>query len=192
MSPIEHDSGAALSALLDRHRLAIAGSLIDHARTADEIVTVSGLRRPVVLQALGELRRVGLVEQGADGYIMPVERLRALAATVSDESTRMDPVIGYGMTDDEREVLERFFSGTTLTQIPTDRPKRLIVLERIALEFDLGRRYDEAEIDELLHTFHLDVATLRRHLVDERLLSRSRQDGVTRYLRSGGRTTTDS
>ena len=137
MSAIEHGSGAALSALLDRHRLAIAASLIDHARTVDEIVTASGLARPVVLQALGVLRQTGLVEQTGDGYTMPVERL--------------------------------------------------VVLERIALEFDLGRRYDEAEVDVVLHTFHLDVATLRRHLIDERLLSRTRENGITRYLRSGGR-----
>jgi hypothetical protein len=192
MNAIGHESSAALSALLDGHRLTVAGSLVDQVRTVDELMTTSGLPRAVVLQALGVLRQVELVEQTGDGYTLPVGRLRALAAAVSDESTPMDAVIGYGMTDDERKVLDRFFSGTTLTQIPTDRPKRLIVLERIALEFDLGRRYDEAEVDEVLHTFHLDVAALRRHLVDERLLSRTRDDGVTRYLRSGGRTTTDS
>ncbi len=144
MSAIEQETGAAVSALLDRHRLAIAASLIDHVRTVDEIMTASGLARPVVLQALGVLRQSGLVEQSAEGYTMPVERLRALAEAVSDESTPMDAVIGYGMTDDECRVLERFFSGTTLRQIPTDRPKRLVVLERIALEFDLGHRYDES------------------------------------------------
>jgi catechol 2,3-dioxygenase-like lactoylglutathione lyase family enzyme len=168
------DPSAALSALLDRNRLAVAGSVIDRVRTADELVGITGLTRAAVLQALGTLRQVGLVDTIDDAYTLRTERLREVSAGLSEAATPMDPVIGFGMTDAERAVLERFFSGRTLRQIPTDRPKRLVVLERIALEFDVGRRYLEPEVDDVLRSFHLDVATLRRHLVDEDLLSRTR------------------
>jgi catechol 2,3-dioxygenase-like lactoylglutathione lyase family enzyme len=181
------DQSAALSALLDPNRLAVAGSLIDCVRTVDELVGLTGLTRLVVLQALGALRQAGLVDTTDDGYTLRGDRLRQLSESVSETATPMDPVIGFGMTDAERAVLERFFSGRTLRQIPTDRPKRLVVLERIALEFDVGRRYRESEVDDVLRTFHLDVAALRRHLVDEDLLSRTREGGATRYWRSGGR-----
>ena len=96
----------------------------------------------------------------------------------------MDPFIGYGMDEDERRVLSRFFVGRTLSRIPSGHSKRLVVLERLALEFDIGRHYAEPDVNDILRAFHPDVAALRRYLVDEGLLDRA--DGI--YWRSGGRT----
>ena len=81
-------------------------------------------------------------------------------------------------------MLSRFFVGRTLTKIPAGRSKRRLVLERLALEFEIGRHYPESEVNDVLRAFHPDVAALRRYLVDEELLDRA--DGV--YWRSGGRT----
>jgi hypothetical protein len=96
----------------------------------------------------------------------------------------MDDYIGHGMDDRERDVLRRFFRGRKLDKIPSSRSKRLIVLERLALEFEIGRRYPEHAVNETLLAFHDDVAALRRYLVDEGLLDRDH--GM--YWRSGGRT----
>jgi hypothetical protein len=101
----------------------------------------------------------------------------------------MDPVIGYGMTDDERLVLARFFAGRVLVEIPSQRAKRLIVLQRLALEFDPGRRYTELEVNAVLGAFHRDWSALRRGLVDEGLLDREPTAGGNLYWRSGGRVT---
>ena len=57
------------------------------------------------------------------------------------------------------------------------------MLERLALEFDLGRHYAEPAVNEILRVFHPDVSTLRRYLVDEGLLDRDQHT----YWRSGGR-----
>jgi hypothetical protein len=96
----------------------------------------------------------------------------------------MDPFIGYGMDEAERRVLSRFFVGRTLKTIPAGRTKRRVVLERLALEFEIGRHYPEAAVNDVLRAFHPDVAALRRYLVDEGLLDRA--EGM--YWRSGGRT----
>lgn len=48
----------------------------------------------------------------------------------------------------------------------------------------LGKHYTESEVNEVLHGFHTDVATLRRCLIDEGHLDR--EGG--QYWRSGGRT----
>jgi hypothetical protein len=186
---------AALSALLDPRRLAVAGALVPARRTVDELVDLTVLPRPEILQAIGTLRQVGLVEQviepKGDAYAMRVDVLRALASAVRPAELPMDRAIGYGMTDDERIVLSRFFRGRTLTAIPTDRSKRLVVLERLALEFDVGRRYHEPEVNAVLVAFHPDVAALRRYLVDEEMLARRhRPDGVSEYWRAGGRVPT--
>lgn len=176
-----------LGVLVDPARLQVAGALVERSRTADDVAVTTGLDRRTVVSAIAELRASGLAEATDDGYRLPAARLRELAADLAETATPMDPTIGYGMTDAEREVLSRFFAGRTLTQLPTDRPKRLVVLERLALEFDVGHRYTEAEVNEILRPFHLDVAALRRHLVDEDLLSRDHVDGETLYWRSGGR-----
>ena len=99
------------------------------------------------------------------------------------------PVIGFGMTDAERAVLERFFSGRVLNEIPSQRAKFVVVLQRLALEFDVGRRYDEREVNEILGAFHPDWSALRRGLVDEGLLDREPTPGGNQYWRSGGRVT---
>lgn len=177
------DPNAALAALLDPDRLGVAGALIGQERTTDEIADRTGLPVRTVLTAVGALRQVGLVEPAGDGYTLPVTTLRELSTAVGEQSIPMDPSIGYGMSDDEQAVLSRFFRGRTLDRLPAERAKRLVVLERLSLEFDLGRHYPETEVNDVLHEFHQDVATLRRHLVDEGFLDRA--DAV--YWRAGGR-----
>ncbi len=177
-------STSIVSALLDPVRLMVAGSLAGTVRTTAEVADYTGADHREVIAAIAALRQVGLVEPVGDGYTLPPAGLRRLAAELAERDVPMDPWVGFGMTDDERLVLERFFQGRTLVEVPTNRAKRLLVLERISLEFDLGQRYSEAAVDDLLHGFHPDVATLRRHLVDEGLLDR----GGGQYWRSGGRT----
>jgi hypothetical protein len=57
-----------------------------------------------------------------------------------------------------------------------------MVLERIAIEFEPARRYDEKEVNGILGRFFTDHAALRRALVDERLLDRDHGE----YWRAGG------
>ncbi len=175
--------------LFDPDRLAVAGALAARSMSSSEIVAAT--RRPArtVLACLGELRGAGLVVVDGETYRLDVDALRAAAAEQAQVEVPMDPAIGFGMTDDERVVLERYFSGRTLTEFPAQRAKRLIVLQRLALEFDVGRHYSEAEVNELLFPFFTDWSTLRRHLVDEGFLDREARAGGNRYWRSGGRVT---
>jgi hypothetical protein len=85
--------------------------------------------------------------------------------------------------DEEEAVLRTYFRGGRLREVPARRSRRLVVLNRLALEFGVGVRYTERQVNEVLRRFHDDHASLRRHLVDEGFLSRDRG----RYWRSGGR-----
>ena len=80
-------------------------------------------------------------------------------------------------------MLRTFFRNGRLTEIPAKESKRRIVLERVALEFEPGRRYDEKEVNVIVGRFFHDYASLRRYLVDEGFLDR--EGGV--YWRAGGR-----
>lgn len=176
-------STSVVTMLLDPVRLMVAGSLAGAVRTSAQIAEHTGVDQREVIEALGALRDVGLVEQVPEGYALSVASLQRLANELAETDVPMDPWVGFGMTDDERDVLERFFHGRTLSEVPSNRAKRLIVLERIALEFALGTHYTEPEVNAVLRVFHPDSATVRRHLIDEGLLDRA--DG--RYWRSGGR-----
>ena len=56
------------------------------------------------------------------------------------------------------------------------------MLDHLAQEFEPGRRYPEAKVNEMLRRFHADVAALRRYLVDEGFMNR--ECGI--YWRAGG------
>ena len=182
-------TGGPLTILLDIDRLAVAGALAVGPASTDELTEITGRERRVVLTAIGDLRGAGLVRMVADRYELDVEALRSAARDAAETEIPMDPVIGFGMTDAERQVLERCFSGRVLNDIPTQRARRIVVLQRLALEFDPGRRYTEAEVNGVLGAFHPDWSTLRRGLVDEGFLDREPRGGGNLYWRSGGRVT---
>ncbi len=176
-----------LRMLLDADRLAVAGALAARPMTVDEVVAASGRDRRTVLTAIGDLRRVGLMLVLGDRYAIDVDALRLAAKDAAEIDVPMDPSIGFGMTDDERQILSRMFAGRTLIEIPAGRAKRQVLLQRLALEFDVGRRYTEREVNQILFAFHPDWSTLRRYLVDEDFLDRAHVDGENQYWRSGGR-----
>lgn len=89
---------------------------------------------------------------------------------------------GVVPTDDERILANFLTADGRLHTIPTKRAKRLVVLDRLAQEFEPGRVYPEAEVNEVLARFHPDYAALRRYLVDDLFLTR--EGG--HYWRSGG------
>ena len=60
------------------------------------------------------------------------------------------------------------------------------MLERIAIEFEPGVRYDEQEVNAIVGRFFNDYASLRRYLVDDGFLAREHGE----YWRAGGRVDT--
>jgi hypothetical protein len=79
--------------------------------------------------------------------------------------------------------LLRYVRDGRISVIPAKREPRLLLLDLIARAFEPGRRYPEPAVNQVLKSLYHDHATLRRHLVDEGLLSRT-PDGT--YWRSGG------
>jgi len=166
---------------LDPTRLAILGRAalgpVDPGQLAGEL----DVHRKQVLTGMARLRDAGLL---TDANELNREALRELAMSLPDDVAVDPAVIDGPWTPEEVEVLARFFEGTKLTSIPTNHSKRLIVLERLSMEFEPGLRYPERQVNLTLQMFHPDFAALRRYLVDDGFLTRA--DGV--YWRSGGRT----
>ena len=171
-----------LRVLADPERLAVAGSLARQELTADELASRLDLSLSRVRRHLSRLTAARLAEALPDRrtYRLLAETLRAAALEVG-------PPRGAGMAlgavdEDEEAVLRSYFRAGRLTEVPAKHAKRLIVLTRLALEFEPGVRYPEREVNQILGRFNDDYATLRRYLVDEGLLSRERGE----YWRTGG------
>ena len=171
-----------LRLLLDPDRLATVGAIARRAATSDELATVVGRPPAEVVRTLAPLVQAGLVRREAGGYRLDVDGWRAVAQDLP-QAAPPSPRVAFGMTTEEADLLSRFFVGERLVELPAQRSKRLVVLERLALEFEPGRRYAEAEVNALLGRFQPDHATLRRLLVDEGYLDRAGGE----YWRAGGR-----
>jgi hypothetical protein len=70
--------------------------------------------------------------------------------------------------------LAAFFRDGRLETIPAARERRRALLVHVAGRFETGREYGEDEVNSILQAVHSDHATLRRYLIDERLLRRER------------------
>jgi hypothetical protein len=172
-----------LRALADPTRLSVAGLLARGPATAAGVAKELGLRTDAVQRHLTRLARVGIVAVEADRrtYRLQAKGLRAAAAAAGPAR---DPGLALGAADHEEEsVLRQYFRAGRLVEVPVKRSKRLVVLQRLAMEFELGVHYPERQVNEMLRRFHPDAATLRRYLVDEEFLSRGRGE----YWRTGGR-----
>ncbi|MFK7918967.1 MAG: DUF2087 domain-containing protein [Ilumatobacter sp.] len=172
-----------LRPLLDPDALAVAGALAAGPADSQRLMALTRLDLRDVMQPVGELMNAGLVVRSGDGYALDREMLRSIGRELAEPHLPMDPIIGYGMTEEEQDVLALYFEARTLKFIPPSRAKRLIILERLAQEFDIGTHYSEREVNSILGAFNPDWSTLRRHLVDEGMLDRDQNV----YWRSGGR-----
>jgi hypothetical protein len=172
-----------LRAFADPERLAIAGRLAQGPSTLGELEAGLGTKPARLRRHLNRLASVGVAE------VMPDRRTwrlrdEALRQAAADAGPRREPGLALRAMDEEEErVLRQYFRAGQLREIPAKHSKRLIILERLALEFEPGVRYPEREVNRILRPFHDDHVTLRRYLVDEGFLSRERGE----YWRSGGR-----
>lgn len=75
----------------------------------------------------------------------------------------------------EANVLQKYFPHGTdgpLTKLPRSLEHRKLVLSLISQRFDRGRRYTEAEVNEILEPIFPDYVGLRRYLVDYGFVNR--------------------
>jgi hypothetical protein len=172
-----------LRALADPERLRIAGALA--AGDAEAASLADALHLPIarVRRHLTRLASAGVARLQPDRrtYRLDAETLRWAAEQVGPP--REAGIALGAANEDEEAVLRAFFRDGQLVEIPTKASKRRIVLERVAIEFEPGVRYDEREVNAIVGAFHTDHASLRRYLVDEGFLDREGGE----YWRSGGR-----
>lgn len=179
----EREAVALFKCLADKSRLQILRSLAQEDMYVELLSERLGLSPSTVSFHLKKLTEIGAVTSSkAQYYTMYSLRRdvfdRTILSIVAEESDE-------AALQAEREaryrskVLDSFFDADgRLEVIPAQRKKRLIVLDRLAEEFEPGKDYTEREVNLIIADFHDDFCTLRRDLVDEGLMQRA--EGVYR------------
>jgi hypothetical protein len=88
-----------------------------------------------------------------------------------------------GLLADPPEQLRAFIRDGRITALPAKRTRRRLLLDQVAQAFEPGRRYPEAEVDQVLKGLFDDHCALRRYLIDEEFMSRT---AAGLYWRAGG------
>jgi len=180
-----------LKVMADKSRFKLLALLSEREYTVKELAETLGLKEPTISWHLTMLRNHDMVDLRQEGtshyYRLKQEDVHALLkdlmAKAKADEAREDS------DDYERQVLNTFFQKEgvreikledrtaqvvqhRLKEIPVQRKKQVIVLRRLATEFEPGVHYTEKEVNEILKRFHPDFATLRRFLVDNKLMDR--------------------
>jgi hypothetical protein len=173
MSDLER-SAAFFKALAHPSRLLILGLCRLKPRHTEELAGLLQLANATVSHHLSLLEEAGLLGRTRDGYYQNY-RLKpgVLERPVGDLITA--GVERFVQHEDpfRAKVLRDFFKHGRLQQIPAQRKKRVVILEKIADSFDFDRTYPESEVNAQIAEFHEDFATLRRELVGMHLLERA-------------------
>ncbi|TNH26822.1 DUF2087 domain-containing protein [Micromonospora orduensis] len=159
---------AVAGALADDGRRRIFAAIVLGATSATQVAQRTGLAARVVLTGLRRLTDAGLVT-GADGALAADEASLREAARERRPADDAEP--------DGDPVLRTFLRAGALVGLPAQRGRRRVLLAHIAeLSFEAGTAYPERAVDEALKPWCAaggsDHVTLRRYLIDERLLTR--------------------
>jgi hypothetical protein len=178
------DEVGVVRLLAEPGRLRVFAALVLHGDSApSDVAAATGLTTKDIATALRKLADGGLVE-------VDNGRVRALSG-VFGELARQAVVVrapeDFGYSDQRvTGILRTFVRDGRLLGLPVQRHRRIVVLEHVAQSFDPGVDYPEREVDRMLLAWvegsGVDHVSLRRYLIDERLLGRTA--GV--YRRSGG------
>ncbi len=176
-------TAAALVGLLaDDDRRMVAAALILGARSLDEVVAATGLDGRRVGRAVTRLVNGGLVEWVDDDALHLLGAAFRVAARAAASASEADASIDADVSAESARVLRAFVQDGRLLSIPTTRSKRLVILDVLAQEFEVGRHYSEPMVNLMIGKWHPDTAALRRYLVDEGFLDRAQGQ----YWRAGG------
>jgi len=177
MTPEENLNARAelFKALGHPARLLILNLIRMKPRHGEELAVILHLNPATISHHLSKLTGVGLLESHKDQYYQVYSLVGGLLGKTIDEVVDL-PQEGLSAHVEEdayrKKVLKTFFRHGRLVSLPAQLKKKLVILDRIAGEFEPGRTYTEREVNQALLEFNEDVATLRRGLVDAGLMQR--------------------
>ena len=164
-------------ALSDLTRIRILGLLAGRPMYGQELPQALDVAPPTISHHMESLVSAGLVkirrennyrylELDSDG----IERLAECTQQVAKTLFTPEPL--PPKSEERARVVATFIRDGRLVSIPAQYKKRRYIMEEIARSFEWGRLYDEKEVNAIMRTFNEDVASLRREMIDQRIMMR--------------------
>jgi len=164
-----------LKVLADETRLAILNILLSEDSYVEKLACELSLTPATICYHLKKLEAAGVVKCSRSQFYIIYSLNRDIFDKPLYKLIKADTTAIEGEEKYENEVLSHFFKYGKLTQIPTQRKKREIVLRKIAQEFKSGQKYTENEVNEVIHRFHEDHCTIRREMVACGIMTRENE-----------------
>ena len=162
--------------LADGSRLQILKSLMQEDMYVERLAQRLGLTPATISFHLKKLMDAGAVDCRKEQYytIYSIRRevfMTSILELIAEESDEAKEQTQREEAYRQR-VIQTFFQYGKLKAIPAQRKKKRICLEEIAQQFELGRAYEEDEVNNIILTFHEDYCTIRRDMISEKMLTR--------------------
>jgi predicted transcriptional regulator len=165
-------------ALANESRLKIIGILANRECSVSDLADLLDLRESTVSHHLAMLRELGLVRLQAEGnthiYWLNQEALIQMNRDLFRTESLATLVQDVDEQSWEDKVLSTFVIDDRLTQIPARFKKRQVILRWLVRKFEFDRRYTEREVNEIIQRHHPDYASLRRYMIENRLMQRDK------------------
>ncbi|MEJ2637772.1 MAG: metalloregulator ArsR/SmtB family transcription factor, partial [Calditrichia bacterium] len=148
------DSIQIMKALADGSRLMILNSLMEKSQYVEELSERLHLAASTVSFHLKKLENAKLVRKTKEQYYVVYHinnHLLGLSLRDLTAFRNIEKFIQQERLDNYRKkVIDTFFRDRKLLRIPSQKKKRMIILEEFARMFDRGRRYSESEVNDLI------------------------------------------
>lgn len=164
-------------ALADSNRLKIIGLLAEKSYSVEELAELLGLKPSTVSHHLAKLADVGLVRSHSESYY----NVYQLDRSILDEKARtmftqgeLSNVASEVDADayDKKVIKDYSRHDGSLKTLPSQRKKLEAILRYVVQAFEVGKRYSEKQVNEILMRYYEDTATLRRELIGYGLMQR--------------------
>ena len=166
-----------LKSISDRSRILLINALAKKSQYVEELSERLNLASSTISFHLKKLEEAGLVESRKDQYYVVYSLKRNLL-----DQNLLEMILDDDLENKEQEhrikkyrqkVLHTFFKYGKLVKIPVQRKKRRIILEEIAKNFLMGKRYSEREVNIIIADYHDDFCTIRREFICEGIMERN-------------------
>ena len=171
-------------ALADFTRLRILGLLATREHTVEQLAEAVGVSPSTASHHLAKLAEVGLVSARAESYYniyrMEAETLEQIARKVlARTDARAEQPAGVESPFDRKVLRDFLQEDGQIRALPTQQKKRLAILRHVLAAFEPNTRYTEKQVNAILKRFSKDdYVTVRRYLVDYRLMAREGGGGA--------------
>lgn len=160
--------------LSDKDRLQILGLLTWQEQSVVDLAACLGLKPARVHRHLAKLHAIGVVapfEEAREMYRCDQVALQAMLRQLMP-GKEVTPAESFAGSAWERKVLQDFFIGMRLKDLPMSKPKRQVITRWLLTQFEPDICYTEAQVNEIIQRHHHDAPFFRKELVGMGLMRR--------------------